>query len=457
MPQRNLLTAVCLAIACLACYSKAPTNRFAREYERAMRIVDQLYVTEQDKQELFEASLQGMMRSLDEHSAFLPAQQLQSMTEKLDQFYGGVGIRIDFDAETHRLHVISPILDSPAFEAGILAGDLIVKIDAITTEALSLEQCISQMKGPIGEKVTLEVQRGLETSTRIFHLTRARITVPSVLGQTRNQDGSWNYLLEEDRRVLYMHVTDFGRDTTSELQQLLEPGRLDYEAIVIDLRDNGGGLLETAIEVCDMFLPDGVIVSTRGRGNTVLEQFRASPGIAVDGAVPMAILINDNSASASEITAGCLQDHQRAVIVGERSYGKGSVQNIVPLQAGPGASALKLTTASFWRPSEKNIHRYPGADDGEDWGILPDKNFEVVFTEEEWSLYRDYRYRYSFSPGTYPEPSENQPETGEGDLTDPQPDPLPNPREFKDRQLDRALQYLQQRLEKQKVTLVIPR
>ncbi|MFP6649444.1 MAG: S41 family peptidase, partial [Pirellulaceae bacterium] len=144
-------------------------------------------------------------------------------------------------------------------------------------------------------------------------------------------------------------------------------------------------------------------------------------------------------------------------IVGERSYGKGSVQNIVPLQSGPGASALKLTTASFWRPSEKNIHRYPDADDDEDWGILPDEDFEVVFTEEEWRRYRDYRYRYSFSPETYPEPSENQPETGEGDLTDPQPDPLPNPREFKDRQLDRALQYLQQRLEEQKVTLVNPR
>ena len=131
MPQRNLLTTICLAIVCLACYSKAPTNRFARDYERAMRIVDHYYVKEQDKQALFEASLQGMMRSLDEHSAFLPAQQLKSMNEKLDQFYGGVGIRIDFDVETHRLHVISPILDSPAFQAGILPGDEIVKIDGI--------------------------------------------------------------------------------------------------------------------------------------------------------------------------------------------------------------------------------------------------------------------------------------------------------------------------------------
>jgi carboxyl-terminal processing protease len=278
-----------------------------------------------------------------------------------------------------------------------------------------------------------------------------------VLGQTRNEDGSWNYLLEEDRRVLYMHVTDFGRDTTSELQQLLKPGTLDFEAIVIDLRDNGGGLLETAIEICDMFIPAGVIVSTKGRGQKILEQFRARPEMAIDGAVPLAILINDNSASASEITAGCLQDHKRAVIVGERSYGKGSVQNIVPLQSGPGASALKLTTASFWRPSEKNIHRYPGAGDDEDWGILPDKDFEVEFSEEEWSQYRDYRYRYSFSPGTYPKSSGDQPETGDGDLTDPQPDPLPNPWEFKDRQLHRALEYLQQRLEKQKVTLVIPR
>ena len=457
MPQRNLLAAICLAIACLACYSKAPTNRYARDYERAMRIVDELYIKPQDKQQLFEASLQGMMRSLDEHSAFLPAQQLQSMTEKLDQFYGGVGIRIDFDAETHRLHVISPILDTPAFEAGILAGDVIVKIDGITTEMLSLEQCISHMKGPIGEKVILEVQRGNETATRVFPLSRARITVPSVLGQTRNRDGSWNYLLEEDRRVLYLHVTDFGRNTISELQQLLEPGKLAFEAIVMDLRDNGGGLLETAIGVCDMFIPAGVIVSTRGRGEKPLEKFRATPEMIIDGAIPMAILINDNSASASEITAGCLQDYKRAVIVGERSYGKGSVQNIVPLLEGSGAGALKLTTASFWRPSEKNIHRYPEASDDEDWGILPDKGFEIIFSEEEWYRYRDYRYRYSFSPWTFHPPSENQPETGDGDLTDPQPDLLPDPREFKDRQLHRALEYLQQRLEEQKVTLVNPR
>ncbi len=137
MPQRNLLTTICLAIVCLACYSKAPTNRFARDFERAIRIVERYYVKPQDKQQLFEASLQGMMRSLDEHSAFLPGDQLQSMNEKLNQGYGGVGIRIDFDNETHRLQVISPILDSPAFQAGILAGDVIVKIDGIAFTVLA--------------------------------------------------------------------------------------------------------------------------------------------------------------------------------------------------------------------------------------------------------------------------------------------------------------------------------
>ena len=457
MPQRNLLTTICLAIVCLACYSKAPTNRFARDFERAIRIVDRYYVKPQDKQKLFEASLQGMMQSLDEHSSFLPGDQLQSMNEKLNQGYGGVGIRIDFDNETHRLQVISPILDSPAFQAGILAGDVIVKIDGISPKDLTLDQCISHMKGPIARQVTLEVQRGDEESTRLFVLERAQITVPSVLGQIRNPDGTWQHLLEEDPRVLYIHLTDFGRDTPSEFRRLLTDRTREYEAIVIDLRDNGGGLLETAIEVCDMFLSGGIIVSTRGRGDELLEQFTATPKMLIDGAVPMAILINENSASASEITAGCLQDHQRAVIVGERSYGKGSVQNIVPLQSGPRASALKLTTASFWRPSQKNIHRYPDARDDEDWGVLPDAGFEVIFSDEEWTLYRDYRYRYSFSPGTYHLQRGNQQVSGEGDPTDPEPEPLPNPRDFKDRQLLRALEYLQQRLEEQEVALLSPR
>lgn len=456
MPQRNLLTVVCLAIVCLACYSKAPTNRFARDFEQALRIVDRYYVQPQDKQELFEASLQGMMKSLDEHSSFLPGEQLQEMNEKLNQGYGGVGIRIDFDEETHRLQVISPILDSPAFKAGILAGDVIVKIDGISSKALTLDECISHMKGPIAKQVRLEIQRGDEESTRLFVLERAQINVPSVLGQIRNADGSWNYLLEEDPRVLYMHLTDFGRETPSEFRRLLERGTLDFEAIVIDLRDNGGGLLETAIEVCNMFLSEGIIVSTRGRGDELLEQFSATQEMLVEGSVPMAILINENSASASEITAGCLQDHKRAVIVGERSYGKGSVQNIIPLQSGPGASALKLTTASFWRPSEKNIHRFPEASDEDDWGILPDEDFEVIFSDQEWSLYRDYRYRYSFSPATFHSRGTNQQETGEGDPTDPQPETLPNPKDFEDRQLQRALEYLQQRLEEQKVTLLDP-
>jgi carboxyl-terminal processing protease len=455
MPQRNLLTVVCLSLVCLACYSKAPTNRYARVYERALRIVDKHYVTPQDKRKLFEASLQGMMQSLDEHSVYLPPLRLDEMNQKLEQVYGGVGIRIDFDPKAHLLLVISPILDSPAFKAGIQPGDVIVQIDGVKTKELTADNCIARMKGPIGEMIRLTVQRSNENTLREFNLERAQISVPSVLGQTRNKDGSWNYLLEQDDRVLYMHITDFGRETSSELRQLLETDKLGYEAVVIDLRDNGGGLLETAIEVCNMFIAEGVIVSTRGRGGTLLEEFKAEPEMVIDRAIPMAILINDNSASASEIMAGCLQDHNRAVIVGERSYGKGSVQNIISLESGK--SALKLTTASFWRPSGQNIQRSPGATEDEQWGIHPDKGFEVVFSEDDWKQYRDFRYRYSFSPGTFQPRTEDLEAPGDGDLTDPRPDPTPDPVDFKDRQLDRAMEYLRDELQKQDVVLLSPR
>lgn len=447
MPQRNILAVVCMSMFCLVCYAKAPTNRHARVFQRALGIVDRLYVRPQDKRQLLENSLHGMMQGLDEHSAYLPPRQFQEVNEKLNQGYGGIGVHIDFDQENHILQVIRPIVDSPAFEAGILPGDIIIRINGVATDQLSMEECVAKLKGPIGEDVRLTVQRGEEIEPHEFQLTRAQIAVPTVLGHSRNQDGSWQYLLDEDPRVLYLQVTDFGRDTANEITQVLSrETQQEYEAVILDLRDNGGGLLETAVDVCDMFVGEGVIVSTRGRSGRVIQQFQAEAEVAIAMDIPMVVMINGASASASEITAGCLQDHKRAIVVGERSFGKGSVQDIVTLEPGNKSSALKLTTASFWRPSERNIHRHEGDTDEDTWGIEPDEGFSIPYTEQEWEHYRDYRYRYRFVPV----PASGRPgvvePTEDGDPTDTTPR-LRFPTEFDDRQLKRAIEHLQSQLD----------
>ena len=451
MPQRNILAISCLSIFCLVCYAKAPTNRHARIFERALQLVDQLYVTPQNKRELLENSLHGMMRGLDEHSAYLPPQRFQEVNEKLNQGYGGIGIHIDFDQENHILQVVRPIIDSPAFKAGILPGDIIVRINNIGTDLLTGEECVSQLKGPVGEDVRLSIERGEEAELREFTLTRAQISVLTVLGHSRNADGTWEYILDDDRRILYMQMTDFSRDTAGEMQKIFDrQDELEFEALILDLRDNGGGLLDTAVKVCDMFVTDGVIVSTRGRNGRIITQSLAQAETAISADMPIVVLINGASASASEITAGCLQDHKRAVVVGQRSYGKGSVQDIVTLEPGNKSSALKLTTASFWRPSERNIHRHPNDMEEDEWGIQPDEGFFIPYSEEEWKQYRNYRYRYRFMPASSQRPPAGIDPTEDGDPTDVTPR-LDIPREFNDRQLLRAIEHLKLQLQQQPV------
>ena len=278
---------------------------------------------------------------------------------------------------------------------------------------------------------------------------RQTIELESVIGDHRDEQDRWVYRLEDDPTIAYMRLTSFGEKTVDEFREVLEDLDNDFGGLVLDLRGNSGGLLYAASEVCNMFIEKGRIVSTRVRGNIVDEFIDAEPGTLVDADIPVAILIDGNSASASEIVAACLQDHGRAVIVGTRSYGKGTVQNIFPLQYG--RSALRLTVARYYRPSDKNIHRMPDATEDDEWGVTPDEGCLVEVDEKTLeSLAR--RWQEASYPMLSSAEREVADHTEPNDADDPsEVDPeLPEVGPPIDPQLQRAIESIRQPTEQER-------
>ncbi len=350
----------------------------------AVEKVEANYVRPVNRKELLESALEGMLQHLDQHSSYINMGEWQQFRKQIEGKFGGIGIQVGIDDETGRLRVISPMVGTPAYEAGIMAGDLILEIDGHSTEGMTSDKAVETLTGRPGTDVQLNVlHEGAEQPTPI-KLTRAVIEVPSVLGEHRQKDGSWDFMLDKDKKIGYIRITNFiqstGEDVRKALDTLKEEG---VKALVLDLRDNPGGLLTAAVEVSDLFLDHGAIVSTKGR-NTIPKSYEAQHDSPYEE-LPMVVLVNQNSASASEIVSAALQDHKRATVVGHRSYGKGSVQNILELE--DGNSVLKLTVASYHRPSGENIHRFRDAKTTDKWGVSPDPDMEVKLTPRE---YRDW-------------------------------------------------------------------
>jgi carboxyl-terminal processing protease len=265
----------------------------------------------------------------------------------------------------------------------VRAGDTILEIDGQPTEEIDLVQSVELMRGQPGTQVALKLLPYSEQQPRDVTLTRQIIPVQSVYGDTRHPDGTWNFVLEQYPQIGYVRIISFGDATPEELKKALQVVLPNVSGLVLDLRGNAGGLLEAAVATCDMFLPKGNIVSIKSRGGRAEHRFQAKSGnVIVRSDLVVAVLVDGYSASASEIVAACLQDHHRACLIGQRSWGKGTVQRVIELEGG--RSALKLTTATYWRPSGTNIHRSSNATEQDAWGVQPDPGYEVKLDEDQY-------------------------------------------------------------------------
>ena len=297
------------------------------------------YVEEVSDQDLVEAAINGMLTSLDPHSAYLPDDNFQKMQVQTRGKFGGLGIEVTM--ENGFVKVVSPIDDTPADKAGILPEDLIISVDGESIVGLTLNDAVEKLRGPIGSNVKISVQRAQDEPFEV-NIIRDEIKIRSVRSRLYETIG-------------YIRITTFSEQTSPGLQKAMDDLRAEtaegLTGLVLDLRNNPGGLLSEAIRVSDSFLEKGEIVSTRGRGKNDIQHAYARPGDISDG-LPLVVLINSGSASASEIVAGALKDHRRAVVMGTRSFGKGSVQTITPM---PGHGAMRLTTALYFTPSGVSI------------------------------------------------------------------------------------------------------
>jgi carboxyl-terminal processing protease len=390
--SRRSFWAICVVVGLsYLCYQRAEKNSYGRHFAEIVEVIDRNYIEAVDDRKLFEAAMSGMVSSLDEHSGFVTPEETEQFNATLNQQFGGVGIEVSLDPKTKSIIVMSPLVGKPAYRAGVRAGDRIIKINGQSTEGFELQDAVKVMRGPLGESVTVTVIHEGETEPVDYQMVRETIQVESVLGDTRAEDGSWNFLLPGHEGIAYIRLTNFGEHTVDELAAVVDQLRQNkLKGVILDLRNNPGGLLPAAKGVCELFLPTGKeIVEIRTRGGHVEERLVAeSDNPLLD--VPLVVMVNHYSASASEIVAACLQDDERATIVGDRTWGKGTVQRVIPVEGG--RSILKLTTATYWRPSNQNIHRLSeDVPESAEWGVKPDEGWNVPTTDEELAAWFEMR------------------------------------------------------------------
>src|SRR5580704_8148015 len=298
------------------------------------------YVDDVKDDTLVEGAINGMLTALDPHSNYLNSKNFNDMKVQTRGEFGGLGIEVSM--ESGLVKVVSPIDDTPAAHAGLKPGDLITHLDAAPVQGLTLPEAVEKMRGPVNSEITLTVRREGQEPFDV-KLTRAIIKIQSVRSHL------------EGNNIAYIRVTSFNEQTdvglNNAMKNLKQQANNKLIGVILDLRNSPGGLLDQAVAVSDAFLEKGEIVSTRGRRADDAQRYNAHAG-DISGGLPLAVLINGGSASASEIVAGALQDHHRAILIGTRSFGKGSVQTIIPL---PGHGAMRLTTARYYTPSGRSI------------------------------------------------------------------------------------------------------
>jgi carboxyl-terminal processing protease len=348
---------------------RAETYKMLELFGDVLDTVERQYVTEVDDQKLIEAAIDGMLTSLDPHSGYLNPDSFDDMRDQTRGEYGGLGLEVT--SEDGVVKVVTPMDNTPAFKAGVKAGDFITAVNGESVLGLSVNEAVKQMRGRPGEAVTLTIARE-KTDPFDVKLVREVIKPKSVKTEVKGDYG-------------YLRISSFNEKTTDEAEAgiaELKAKNPKMKGLILDLRNNPGGLLDQAVGVSDLFLDGGEIVSQRGRDPRDIERYNARPG-DVTGGLPIVVLINDGSASAAEIVAGALQDRKRAELVGLTSFGKGSVQTVIPLRGGTDG-ALKLTTARYYTPSGRSIQKT---------GIQPD--LEVAESKEQAQRIANRAFQFS--------------------------------------------------------------
>ncbi len=365
---RTLFVCCLLAALTATAYSASGDNKYndMKRFTKAYDLIRGGYVRDVTSEEAMNGAIKGMLEALDPHSTFLSKEDFKEMQEATSGEFFGIGIEIS--TENNQLVVVSPIEDTPADKAGLKAGDIILSVDGQLTQDMSTQEAVSKIRGAKGTSVELLIVHKEAKAPTTVKIVRDAIPLISVKSRFLDEDG-----------YLWVRLTRFNDRTTLELLDALrdQAKKAEIKGIVLDLRNNPGGLFKQSVTVADVFLKRGSIVSMRGRGGVVLETHEAKNSPS-DITCPLVVLVNQGSASASEIVAGALQDHNRAVIIGERSFGKGSVQKIEPLGDG---TAIKMTIARYYTPNGRSIQAE---------GIKPD--LEVAFEAPRESEIKQNRF-----------------------------------------------------------------
>jgi len=315
--------------------------------------------------------------------------------------------------------VQKPLPGSPAFDGGVRAGDRIVTIDGTALPSNQLATAVQLLRGPVGTAVTIGVKRAGSEEVHEINLVRSTIRLPSVLGERLKPDNTWDFMLDDQKKIGYLRLSYIGKQSAEEVRSALDDLKArGMKALILDLRNAPGGILDGAVAISDLFVESGRIVTVKSRKEETV--YEARPEDTFSG-FPLTLLVNQKTASAAEIIAACLQDHQRAVVVGERTFGQGIVRSLFQLKSGVGA--VKLPVAAFYRPSGRSVNRFPDSKDSDDWGVSPDAGYEIALTDEELKQYeQDRAARDTLSNETTPK------------------------KEFHDRQLQKALECVQAQL-----------
>jgi carboxyl-terminal processing protease len=394
--------------------------------DEMLKQIEQSYIQEIDRGELMETALRAIIGKLDgggilrtNDMAFLDANEVGRLNENIEQKLAGIGAALKMDDATREVSVTMVLPHSPALKGGLLADDRIIEIDGVALPPdIKLEAVVKLLRGPVGTAVTVTVKRAGTEELLTLRLVRDTVQLASVKGRHYTADRNWEFMLDDRRKIGYVRLEYLGKQSPDEMRSALSQlAARGMKGLILDLRNNPGGSLDEAVAVADLFVESGRIVSVKSRSG---EKTHDAQVEGTFSGFPVALLANRNTASAAEIVAACLQDHQRAVVIGERTHGQGIVRRLIHLQGGIGA--LKLPVSAYYRPSGRNMNRYPHSKESDDWGVTPNADCEVVLNDDELKQYEKDRMAREI-----------------GDRA--------NTSAFEDRQLQKAVEWLATQLE----------